>query len=212
MSEVKCFPFNMFQENTYLVFDNTGACIIIDPGCLGKEEQDQLVSFIESHNLNPEHLINTHCHTDHIFGNRFVSEKYGLPLTVNSQEMANIQVADETAAELGVPPPRSPGPGNNLEEGDVVKFGQTALKVLLTPGHSAGHITLWNEADQYVISGDVLFMGSIGRTDLPGGDYETLIRSIKEKLLPLGDRVTVFPGHGPETTIGNEKKINPFLV
>lgn len=212
MATVQQFTFNPFYENSYVVYDDSKECIIIDPGCIDRNEQGTLTNFIKENKLTPKHLINTHCHIDHIFGNHFVSETYNLELEANFHEEVNIQGAANFAMALGVPDPKSPLPSKNLEAGGNVSFGNTNLQLLFTPGHSPGHVTLFSEPDQFAISGDVLFMGGIGRTDLPGGDFDTLIRTIKEKLYPLGEDVTIFPGHGPETTIGREKHSNPFLT
>ena len=210
MANVEKFIFSPFQENTYLVYED-GEVVIIDPGCFDADEKQLLSDFIKEHNLKPVRFINTHCHLDHIFGNRYVAETYQLPLEIHEKEVPILEAADSFASAFGVPAPDSPDAGKFLEEGDEVKVGQTNLKVIFTPGHSPGHIALYSENDRFVVSADVLFQGGIGRTDLPGGDFDTLINTIKEKLYPLGDDVTVYPGHGPETTIGQEKAANPFL-
>ena len=212
MSLVAKFTFNPFQENTYLLYDDTKECIIIDPGCFTQNEKDQLANFIEEKKLKPVRLINTHCHLDHIFGNRFVAEKYNLELEIHKGEVPVLEAAPMVSANYGIPfPEPSPPATKFLEEGDIVKFGETELEVLFTPGHSPASISFFCKKDKYVIAGDVLFQGSIGRTDLPGGDFPTLISMIKEKLLPLGDDVKVYAGHMGTTTIGAEKKSNPFL-
>lgn len=212
MSLVAKFTFNPFQENTYILYDDTKECIIIDPGCFTQNEKDQLVRFIEEKKLKPVRLINTHCHLDHIFGNRFVAEKYNLELEIHKGEVPVLEAAPMVSANYGIPfPEPSPPASKFLEEGDIVKFGDTELEVLFTPGHSPASISFFCKKDKYVIAGDVLFQGSIGRTDLPGGDFPTLISVIKEKLFPLGDDVKVYSGHMGMTTIGAEKKSNPFL-
>ncbi len=212
MSLVAKFTFNPFQENTYVLYDDTKECIIIDPGCFTQNEKDQLVRFIDEKNLKPVRLINTHCHLDHIFGNRFVAEKYNLELEIHKGEVPVLEAAPMVSANYGIPfPEPSPPASKFLEEGDIVKFGETELEVLFTPGHSPASISFFCKKDKYVIAGDVLFQGSIGRTDLPGGDFPTLISVIKEKLFPLGDDVKVYSGHMGMTTIGAEKKSNPFL-
>ncbi len=212
MAYVKQFTFNPFYENSYVVYDDSKECIIIDPGCIDQSEKRDLTNFIKEQQLIPQRLINTHCHIDHIFGNQFISAAYNLELEANFIEEANIKEAANFAMALGVPDPNSPLPSKNLEGGGNITFGNTNLQILFTPGHSAGHVTLFSKPDRFAISADVLFMGGIGRTDLPGGDFDTLIRTIKEQLYPLGDDVTIFPGHGPETTIGREKQSNPFLT
>lgn len=212
MAQVVCLTFNPFQENTYLVYDNTKECIIFDPGCLDQREKAELTSTIERLKLRPVRLINTHCHLDHIFGNRFVAEKYGLSLEIHSGEIPVLERAPQAAMMYGIPYPElSPAPGDFIEEGDIIEFGNTKLKAILTPGHSPASLCFFCREHNFLIAGDVLFYGSIGRTDLPDGDYDTLIESITDKLLPLGDEVKVYPGHGPSTTIGFERLNNPFL-
>lgn len=209
--QIRLFTFNPFYENTYILYDDTKECVIIDPGCWNSEEKEELSDFISRHTLKPVRLLNTHCHIDHIFGNAYVNDKYGLPLEAHKLEEENLRSADVHSSVFGVPPPKSPMMEKYLMEGDTITFGDTSLKVLFTPGHSAGHVVFYDEAEGRVIGGDVLFRESIGRTDLPGGDFGTLINSIKTKLFTLPDDVTVFPGHGPPTTIGYEKAHNPFI-
>ena len=212
MLNIRSFTFNPFQENTYILYDDTKECIIIDPGCYEDTEKKELADFIEKQGLNPRRLINTHCHIDHILGNCFIAEKYGLELEINELELPVLQNAPMAAQLFGIPYSElSPDPAKFIREGDIVEFGNSKLDVLFTPGHSPGHIVLVNKEHKFVIAGDVLFYGSIGRTDLPWGDYNTLISSIKEKLFPLGDDFRVYPGHGPVTNIGFEREHNPFL-
>ena len=213
MLHIHFFSFNPFNENTYVLYDSESKeCIIVDPGCSDRNEEQELVKFIDSKGLRPLRLLNTHCHIDHIFGNRFVSEKYKLPLEASSLELPNLRAADVYADQFGVQPPKSPEPGNFIEEGNTIKIGNSTLETFFTPGHSAGHLSFYNKEQKFIISGDVLFRESIGRTDLPGGDYKTLIKSIKEKLFVLDDEVEVYSGHGPKTTIGYERKHNPFML
>jgi len=213
MAYVVRLTFNPFQENTYLVYDDTGECIIFDPGCYNEEERRMLHAKIEALDLRPVRLINTHCHLDHIFGNRFVTERYHLPLEVHRGELPVLEAADQAAAMFGIALPEpSPAPERFIEAGEEIHFGATTLRALFTPGHSPASLSFFSEADRLLIAGDVLFYGSIGRTDLPGGDFNTLLDSIKQVIFPLGDDVTVYPGHGPETTVGYERANNPFLV
>jgi len=213
MLVVADFTFNPFQENTYVLYDDTKECIIIDPGCYTQREKDILVEFIKEKELTPVKLINTHCHLDHMFGNRFVADKYQLSLEIHKGELPVLEAAPQVSAMYGVPNVEpSPAPGHFIEEGDIIKFGNTSLKTLFTPGHSPASISFYSEKDKLIIAGDVLFLGSIGRTDLPGGDFNTLIASIKNELFPLGDDVVVYSGHGPKTTIGFERQNNPFLT
>ena len=212
MSLVAEFTFNPFQENTYILHDETKECIIIDPGCFTQGEKDKLVQFISDNELKPVRLINTHCHLDHIFGNYFVSEKYNLELEIHRGELPVLEAVPMVCKNYGIPfSEPEVKPGRFIEEGEEIKFGNTVLKTLFTPGHSPASLSFFCEKDRYVIAGDVLFYGSIGRTDLPGGDFQTLISVIKEKIFPLGDDVKVYSGHGPATTVGFEKSSNPFL-
>ena len=204
--------FNPFQENTFILWDDTKECIIIDPGCYEEHEKEYLRNFINSNNLKPVKLINTHCHIDHILGNNFVSEKWNIDLYIHKEDVPLIENAEKIAKTYGFTEyESSPYPKHFLEEGKILKFGNCKLTVLFTPGHSPGHICLLNKEQGCILSGDVLFNGSIGRTDLPGGDYDTLINSIKTKLLCLEDDTEVFCGHGPSTSIGKERLSNPFL-
>lgn len=212
MIQIAAFTFNPFQENTFILYDETKECVIIDPGCYSQAEKEKLSDFIEKNELTPVRLLNTHCHIDHILGNKYVSEKYGLLPEFNEKELEILLATSVYGPSMGIQVETSPNPENYLDEGDVVTFGNSKLDIIFTPGHCPGEICFYSDEQKFVIGGDVLFQGSIGRTDLPGGDYATLINSIKTKLLPLGDDYTVFPGHGPETTIGKEKMYNQFLM
>ena len=211
MIEVKGFTFNPFQENTYVLFDETQECIIIDPGCYGPEEKLELTQFIKQKGLKPVQLLNTHCHIDHVLGNKYVSETWGLDLVINKREVDLLDAVQSYGANWGIFAEKSPAASFFLDEGDKVSFGASQLAVFFTPGHSPGSICFYSMYDNFIISGDVLFYQSIGRTDLPGGDYDTLIESIQNKLFVLPDNTTVYSGHGPVTTIGAEKKLNPFV-
>lgn len=212
MAQVVQLTFNPFQENTYLVYDETGECLIFDPGCSNVAEENELKSKIEALSLTPVQLINTHCHLDHVFGNKFVADTYNLGLEIHEKELPVLEAVPMVCNMYGIPkPPPSPAPAKFLKEGDCIQFGNTKLLMLFTPGHSPGSLTFYCEKDQFMIAGDVLFYGSIGRTDLPGGDHQTLIDSIKNELLPLGDDIVVYSGHGPKTQIGFERQNNPFL-
>jgi hydroxyacylglutathione hydrolase len=210
--KIKVFTFNLFYENTYVLYDDTKECVIIDPGCSHLAENAELRGFILKEGLKPVKLLNTHCHIDHILGNRFVADTYSLPLEAHTEETDNITNADSYAMMFGMASPNSPEITKWLAEGDVVAFGHTKLEVLFAPGHSPGHIVFYNQEEKVVIGGDVLFKESIGRTDLPGGNYGILMQSIKNKLFTLPDDTVVYPGHGPSTTIGHEKKQNPYLA
>lgn len=209
--QIKSFVFNPFQLNTYVLSDDTGQAIIIDPGCSNHEEENQLINYIKTNKLNPVALLNTHCHVDHILGNRFVAEYFSLKLSACLKDAYNIESSAQHAAIYGLPEPKSPAIELALDESKKVIFGHTTLDILFCPGHTAGHICFYNNEEKILICGDVLFNGSIGRTDLPGGDYDQLMLSIKSKLLVLPPETKVYSGHGPSTTIGNEIQYNPFL-
>ena len=210
--QIQVFTFNQFFENTIIVFDKTKECIIIDPGCYTLSERDTLQKYISTNNLIPVKLINTHCHIDHILGNNFIAKTYDLELEMNANDMELIKSSNEIAQLYGFTDyEMSPLPKKFLNEGDTLEFGNSQFKILFTPGHAPGHISLYSEKDGLLISGDVLFNNSIGRTDLPGGNYDLLIESIKNKILTLNDNTIVYCGHGPSTTIGNERLNNPFL-
>ncbi len=211
MMEVAVFTFNEFSENTYLLYDASKSCIVVDPGCNTRKEQQLFTDFIESNGLNPVKLVNTHCHIDHILGNRYIFEKYGLKLHAHKAEIPVLAAAEISSKIYQINYDPSPEIESFIEEDEVIEFGETKLEVLFTPGHSPGSVSFFHRESKQLIGGDVLFQGSIGRTDLPGGDFDTLIASIKNKLFPLGEDVIVYSGHGPSTTIGNEQKINPFL-
>ncbi|MEN0049382.1 MAG: MBL fold metallo-hydrolase [Bacteroidota bacterium] len=213
MTQVAAFTFNPFQENTYLIYDNSKECIIIDPGCYQVEEKATIIDFIQKNELKPVRLINTHCHIDHVFGNRFISDAYDLDLEIHEGELVVLNTVTQVAKMYGIPYPEpSPLPKRYIQAGEIIGFGNTQLQTLFTPGHSPASISFYCEAAKFVVSGDVLFKSSIGRTDLPGGDFNTLINSIKTQLFPIGDEVKVYSGHGEPTTIGIERKTNPFLV
>ena len=210
--KIKKFTFNPFSENTFIVYDDTKECIIIDPGCYEKNERKELEKYISDNNLKPIMLINTHCHIDHVFGNQFVCKRWGLDLQINKLDLDILKNNVELAQLYGFENYEiSPMPKKFLNENDKINFGNSTLTIILTPGHSPGHISLYSSKEKIIISGDVLFNNGIGRTDLPGGNYDTLIKSIKEKLLVLEDETIVFCGHGPSTTIRKEKLNNPFL-
>jgi glyoxylase-like metal-dependent hydrolase (beta-lactamase superfamily II) len=211
MLTVKTFTFNPVQENTYLLYNDQGDCCIIDPGCYFDEEKNRLRQAIENAGLRPVLLLNTHCHLDHVFGNQFVADTWGLQPHIHEKERPVLDRAAEAGLRWQLPFVNYTGPVHLLEAGDLVKLGDDSMSVLFTPGHSPGSISFHNAAQHFVIGGDVLFQGSIGRTDLPGGDYDTLIDSIKTQLLPLPDDTIVYSGHGPATTIGRERRNNPFL-
>ena len=208
---LKNFVFNPFQENTYVVWDDAFNCAIIDPGCADEHERKELVSFIEDSHLKPVKLLNTHCHADHVLGNRFVAEKYDLELEMHEGDLPMLNAVPSYGASYGFDTGPMVEPGVFLEDGDEIAVGSVALEVIHTPGHSPGGICFYHAPTAQVIVGDALFYGSIGRSDLPGGDHAQLIQAIKARLLTLPDDTRVHPGHGPATDIGFEKANNPFL-
>ena len=211
MLTVKSFTFSPVQENTYVLSDEKDACCIIDPGCYFGNERTELEEWVEQEGLTPKYLLNTHCHLDHVFGNKFVYDTWGLPLHIHEKEKAVLDYAPVSGLQWGLPFENYRGPLVFLSVGGVVKWGEDELKVIFLPGHSPGSVGFYCEAQGFLIGGDVLFRESIGRTDLPGGDHETLLRSIRGQLWPLPDDTVVWSGHGEPTTIGWEKAHNPFL-
>lgn len=208
---IAIFTFNPFSENTYLLYDDTKQCVIVDPGCSNAAERQTLTDYINSTGLTPVVLFNTHCHIDHVLGNEYVSKKYNLPLTSHRGELEVLAMQPMVASMYGISYIPSPEITVFLDEGDQLTFGNTSLDVLYTPGHSPASISLYHTDTETLISGDVLFQESIGRTDLPGGDMDTLLSMIRTKFFILPDATKVYPGHGPQTTIGHEKAHNPFL-
>lgn len=212
MINVHYFAFGPFQENTYVLWDETKDCIILDPGNNNATENKKLSDFISQNNLNLKRLILTHAHIDHINGNKYVFDTYGLLPEVHKDDVYFIEKHTASANMYGLSVEQSPMPGAYIKEGDVISFGNSTLQTLHTPGHSPGSISYYNLENKFIIGGDVLFYGSIGRSDLPMGNHDTLIKSIKEKLIPLGDDMKVYSGHGMPTSIGFERMNNPFLV
>jgi glyoxylase-like metal-dependent hydrolase (beta-lactamase superfamily II) len=211
MFQIKTFTFNPVQENTYVLFNEQNECIIIDPGCYFDAEKEELKSFITSHKLTPKILLNTHCHLDHVFGNKFIAEEYKLTLNAHPLEKQILDMAPASGLMFNLPFDNYQGELIYLNEGDTVSLGEDDLKVIHAPGHSPGSICFYCKNQHFIIGGDVLFQNSIGRTDLPFGNHEHLIKNIKEKLFQLPADVKVYPGHGSPTTIGEEIKENPFL-
>jgi hydroxyacylglutathione hydrolase len=212
MLSIEIFTFNAFSENTYVVFDETSEGVIIDPGCYSREEQQELSSFIENHSIKVKFILNTHCHIDHVLGNNFVKEKYKAPLLLHKIEDPQLRAVKNYAPIYGFEGYRETEPDQFIDEKDTITFGNTKWNILFLPGHSPGHIGFYDGKEQILFSGDVLFQHSIGRTDLPGGNFDTLIKSIHQNLFSLPDKVVVYCGHGPSTTIGEEKISNPFVL
>jgi glyoxylase-like metal-dependent hydrolase (beta-lactamase superfamily II) len=212
MSKLRSFVNNPYQENTYILFDETRECAIIDPGMYTAAEQNAVTNFIRDNQLKPVLLLNTHCHIDHVLGNKLVSDLYGLKPQFHNGEMQVLMTVPAFAPAMGINYEPSPLPDQYLSETGTVSFGNTVLQLIFAPGHSPAHLCFYDEANNFLIGGDVLFRGSIGRWDFPGGNFEQLTGNIREKLFTLPKDCTVYPGHGPETTIGYEKKHNPFFT
>jgi hydroxyacylglutathione hydrolase len=211
MIQIKSFVFNPFSENTYVLHDETGEAVIIDPGCYDKAELKQLYDYIEANSLKPVRIINTHAHIDHVLGVAAVKVKYNIPFSLHRIDEPLLKAVKTYASNYGFTQFDEPEIDSYIDEGDTVTFGNSSLRILFVPGHAPGHVAFVNDEQQFVIGGDVLFRQSIGRTDLPGGDLEILLDSIRTKLFTLADGYTVYAGHMQPTTIGYEKKNNPFL-
>jgi hydroxyacylglutathione hydrolase len=211
MASIQSFVNNPYQENTYILYDDSLECVIIDPGMYTATEQNTVVNFIKANNLKPVLLLNTHCHVDHVLGNKFIFDQYGLKPKFHIGESEVLEAVIAYAPAMGFRYEPSPLPDEYLPETGTISFGNTELQLIFAPGHSPAHLCFYDKDANLLVGGDVLFKGSIGRTDLPGGSYSLLLKNIKEKLFSLPDDCTVYPGHGPETTIGYEKQHNPYL-
>jgi glyoxylase-like metal-dependent hydrolase (beta-lactamase superfamily II) len=212
MITVQAFTFNPVQENTYILYNEKGECCIIDPGCYFPAEEAALTDFIAQNELKPILLLNTHCHFDHIFGNKLVHQTFGLTLHLHQLEKQVLDLGPVSTQKWGILWDKwYDGELKFIEEGVAIKFGDDDLQVLFTPGHSPGSICFYSQENKFVIAGDVLFNGSVGRTDLPGGDFTILKESILTKLYTLPEDVIVYSGHGESTTIGDEMRNNPFV-
>lgn len=211
--KVKIFEFNPISENTYVAYDDTKECVIIDPGCFFPDEKSQLLDFILDNELVVKHLLNTHLHFDHVFGNNFIHEQFNLDTEANKGDEFLLEQLPTQLQMFGFKEEvdRIPKIGKYLNENDIVTFGKQRLVVFQIPGHSPGSIVFYSQEAGCVFVGDVLFRGSIGRTDLAGGDHRGLIEGIKKKLLTLPRETVVYSGHGPLTTIGDEMKSNFYL-
>ena len=212
MLKFESFVFNPFSENTYVVYAESGECVIIDPGCGMPNEENQLFGFIDSHRLKPLMAINTHGHIDHILGNAAVKRRYGIPVAAHPNVKGDFQRSLQHSQLFGMSfHGECELPDRNLKDGEIIKVGESTLEVICTPGHAEGSISLYAEIEGWVFTGDALFCRSIGRTDFPGGSYEILRNSIKERLFHLPDDTEVLSGHGESTTIFDEKRYNMFL-
>jgi hydroxyacylglutathione hydrolase len=209
--EIFKLVFSPIDVNTYILADKSGDCAIIDCGCYDKEESDRLEKFIRDKKINPVLLLNTHCHLDHIFGNKFMLDRYNLKTLSSEYDEMNRKDAVQHAKLFGLTMDNSPEPGGFITDNQIITFGTTELVALHVPGHTSGSLAFYSDRNSCVFTGDALFAGSIGRTDLPGGDYDTLINSINNRLFVLPPSTVVYPGHGDETTIEKEMKSNPFF-
>lgn len=208
---IKKFTFNPVEVNAIVLWDDTLECVIIDPACYYPHEEEKLRLFIETLHLKPVRLINTHGHFDHLMGNGFVEKTWGIKSEIHQEDNYLVEQASNQALMFGMSMPKPPLPVAFFEEGDTITFGNSSLKIIFVPGHSPGSVAFYSEAEKLLIAGDIIFNGSVGRTDLPRGNHEQLITGIKEKLLILDPDTKVYCGHGPETTIGAEKSYNQFL-
>lgn len=212
MMKVEKFVVNPLGENSFILSDETGECIFIDPGFYYDEEYQEIKDYVNVNKLTPVKITNTHCHFDHIMGVEFVRNEFKVPFYIHSGDLFWVEKAVSQGEMFGFEMNPVAPPDGFLAENEFVEFGNTRLKIIHIPGHSPGHVVFYSEKDKILIAGDVLFYGSIGRTDLPGGNHETLISGIKNKLFVLPDDTTVFCGHGPETKLGIERRTNPFLT
>ncbi|GHB33978.1 MBL fold metallo-hydrolase [Mongoliitalea lutea] len=211
MLYLKSFTFNPFLENTYIVYDDSKKAVIFDPGCYEKYERDELTFFIHDQELEVVALINTHCHIDHVLGNAFIKQTYGVPLWIHSKEKPVLKSVSVYAPSYGFHAYQETEADELLDNHQTFKVGNEELEIRFVPGHAPGHLVFHHAGTGICIAGDTLFQGSIGRTDLPGGDHQTLLQSIRQEMFTLPDETKVYPGHGPSTTIGFEKIHNPFV-
>ena len=211
MIQIKKFVFNPFQVNTFVLYDETMDCVIIDPGCSDEAESQELMDFIKEEGLKPVRMLLTHTHVDHVMGINMLEEMLGIKAEAHEAGLVFLDHTISTAATYGISIDKNPSVVNYIKEGDEITFGKSKLDVLYTPGHADGSVCFLSKKDGFVIVGDVLFQMSIGRTDFPTGDYDLLKQNIFEKLFTLPDDTVVYSGHGPETSIGFEKSNNPFL-
>jgi glyoxylase-like metal-dependent hydrolase (beta-lactamase superfamily II) len=212
MLHIKSFTFNGFQENSYLIVNDDKECWAVDPGMYEAGEVSQFKQYLSANNLQLKSIINTHTHIDHIFGVQALKDAYNVPFGIHEKDLPVLGGAVGSAMLFGFNFPKAPVPDFYIADGTPLMLGKDEIEVRFTPGHSPGSISFYYPEGKWVLSGDVLFNGSIGRTDLPGGSFDTLIGSIKGQLLSLPDGTTVYSGHGPATTIGNERLYNPFLL
>lgn len=211
MVHLHTFTFNPYQENTYLLYTDDGTCAIVDPGIYWPDEQKEFMDFVRKKGLKPSVLLNTHCHIDHVLGNHFIHEEFGLIPQFHENEVPVLVSVQNYAPQMGFQYEVSPIPLEFLQEAGVIRVGDEELDLIFVPGHSPGHLCFHHKKQGFLLGGDALFFNSIGRTDLPGGNHEQLLRNIREKLFVLPEHTIVYPGHGPKTTIGHEREHNPFV-
>jgi glyoxylase-like metal-dependent hydrolase (beta-lactamase superfamily II) len=212
MVKVKKFVVNPLQENTFLLSDETGECVFVDPGFYFDVEKEEIKKYIADNRLTPVKIANTHCHFDHIMGVEFIRNEYNIPFLAHPEDDFWVERAIDQGKMFGFEMEPVNPPDSFFAEKQILKFGNSEFEIIHVPGHSPGHVVFYSEKEKIIIGGDVLFYGSIGRTDLPGGDHQTLISGIKNRLFTLPDETRVYCGHGPETTLGFEKASNPFLT
>lgn len=212
MIKIEKFVVNPLGENSYVLYDETGECVFIDPGFYFEEEHEEIKSFIAEKQLKPVNITNTHCHFDHIMGVEFLRGQYNIPFRAHEADNFWVEKAMDQGKMFGFEMHAVRQPEQNIDESQLLTFGNSTLKIIHVPGHSPGHVVFYSEQEKLLIAGDVLFYGSIGRTDLPGGNHAEFIENIKNKVLTLPEETKVYCGHGPETTIGFEKNSNPYLT
>ena len=208
---IQAFTFNVFSENTYVLFNPDGSGLIVDPGMNEINERRRFQAFLKDKGITPTHILNTHCHIDHILGNKWCKETFQIPLWIPDGEQSMLDSLSQVAKMYGLTAEPSPDADYLMKEGDHLVSDATRWQMISAPGHSPASICLYEEDGKILIAGDVLFFESIGRTDLPGGNHRLLLQNIHEKLMALPDEVVVYPGHGPATTIGHERRHNPFI-
>ncbi|MGR3810665.1 MBL fold metallo-hydrolase [Jiulongibacter sp. NS-SX5] len=211
MSTVKKFIFSPFSENTYVVYDDSDEAIIVDPGCLAQHEKEELKAFITSNGLKPKALLQTHTHLDHVFGSAYVKRNFNIKMYMHRADLPVLSDVENRCKTWGIPGYEPVEADEFLEEGEQFTFGNTTLDIIWVPGHAPGHLAFINHKEKYVLGGDCLFKGSIGRTDFPLCSHEDLMNSIRKKFFTLPDDYTIYAGHMDETTVGFEKKFNPFF-
>ena len=211
MLHIKSFTFNPFQENTYLLYDETGEGALVDPGCYEASERQELKDFIDENQIKIRQILNTHCHIDHVLGNAWAKRTFGAPLFIHREDLQVLKSVEVYAPNYGFQGYEASEPDGFLVEGETVSVGNESLKIIFVPGHAPGHVVFYHTESNQIIAGDTLFKGSIGRTDLPGGNHNLLLSKIKSELFSLPSETVAYPGHGPKTTIGYEKIHNPFV-